>query len=180
MSNPHLHWSSLRKVVCQITRQEQANKGKMLYLHEEVPHWLCRPASMFLNRDQLHPLKTHTTSCTACCVPKGGGGSTLSHHDTNSSCWSVGKTCLVAFAHDAQCRYCNQQALSWIVRKTTTSLRLFAWDIFIRQPSEAGLVWIYETHTHVDAHIFALTIHSSEFCAGTSMQTWWTASRKRR
>ena len=106
--------------------EEQANM-KLLYLHEEVSHWLCQPASMSLKREQLHPLKNHITSCAKCCVTEGRGETTLSQHYT--------KTYPVkALERHAQLHLyimltagpCNQQALPRVAHNTTASLWLYS------------------------------------------------------
>lgn len=95
-------------------------------LHEEVPHWLCQPASMSPKREKLHPLKNHTTSCTKCCVTEGGGETTLSQHYT--------KTYPVeALERHAQLHLnimlsavpCNQQALSRVVHNTMAYIQAY-------------------------------------------------------
>ncbi len=51
---------------------QEGEQWELLYLHEEEPRCLYQPASMSLARGQLHPLRSHTTSCTKCHVLKWG------------------------------------------------------------------------------------------------------------
>ena len=73
---------------------------KLLYLHEEEPHWLCQLVSIYLKMEQLHPLRNHTTSCTMCHVPEGGVGTALRYM---SKLEQLREMSPIVYAHHAQC-----------------------------------------------------------------------------